>query len=183
MTATHPLPLVGAPAEVALATSPRTAVARAVREDGATQELLAFEVDDAKMALPLGAVKEILKVAPITAVPRAPRAVLGILSVRGHITTIVSLRATLGLAPLDALPRSARILLVDRGVEVVGVLVDAVTEVLRLTPAEIEAADVVGAGLAEHVRGIGRPAGTSDVVVLLDPIALLRPLDATRRGG
>jgi chemotaxis signal transduction protein len=54
--------------------------------------------------------------------------------------------------------------------------VDAVTEVLRLRTSEIEPAEVIGAGLAEHVTGLGRPGAASgaDVVVLLDPVALLR---------
>ena len=67
-------------------------------------------------------------------------------------------------------------LLVDRGSEILGVRVDAVTEVLRLRASEIESADVIGAGLAEHVTGLGRPGGATgaEVVVLLDPVALLR---------
>lgn len=140
-----------------------------------TREYLVFFVSEERLALPLGAVKEILKIAPLTPVPRARRDVLGILSVRGRITTVVCLRTRLGLAAQES-SRSARILLVDRGDEVIGMRVDSVTEVLRLRPAEIEAADVIGAGLTEHVTGIGRPAGggPSDVVVLLDPIALLR---------
>lgn len=147
-----------------------------------THEFLAFEIDGARMGLPLARVKEILKLAPITPVPRAPREVLGILSVRGRITTVMCLRAKLGLSPPPEASRSARILLVDRGNEVLGLRVDAVTEVLRLRSSEIEAADVIGAGLAEHVTGIGRQAGTSgDVIVLLDPVALLRPLDLHRR--
>jgi len=138
-------------------------------------EFLVFFVAGERLALPLGSVKEILKVSPLTPVPRAPRDVLGILSVRGRVTTVICLRTRLGLVEQTA-SRSARILLVDRGDEVIGMRVDAVSEVLRLQTAEIEAADVIGAGLTEHVTGIGRPAGggPEDVVVLLDPTALLR---------
>jgi purine-binding chemotaxis protein CheW len=145
----------------------------------ATHEYLVFEVSGDRMGLPLGSVKEILKLAPITPVPRAGPDVLGILSVRGRITTVLDLRRRLGLAE-GAPSRSSRILLVDRKDEVVGLRVDAVTEVLRLRVSEIEPAEVIGAGLAEHVAGLGRPRASADaegeteVVVLLDPVALLR---------
>jgi purine-binding chemotaxis protein CheW len=161
------------PAAAALARVGEAALARAETQ----LEFLAFEVGGDRMGLPLGSVKEILKLAPITPVPRARPDVLGILSVRGRITTVLDLRRRLGL--VEGPPsRSSRILLVDRGDEVVGLRVDAVTEVLRLRTSEIEPADAIGAGLAEHVTGLGRPrspsGGEPEVVVLLDPVALLR---------
>lgn len=165
------------PSTGALAASRVALAALPVRAADVTHEYLAFEVSGDRMALPLASVKEILKLAPITPVPRAGTEVLGILSVRGRITTVVCLRAKLGLPEPEPGSRSARILLVDRGVEILGLRVDAVTEVLRLRASEIEAADVIGAGLAEHVTGLGRPGGGvsgADVVVLLDPVALLR---------
>ncbi len=144
-----------------------------------SQEVLVFEVGGDRMALPLASVKEILKLAPITPVPRARRDVLGILSVRGRITTVLDLRRRLGL---DEGPpsRNSRILLVERAGEVVGLRVDGVSAVLRLRSGEIEPAEVIGAGLAEYVSGLGRPRGARDsdaeaeVVILLDPNALLR---------
>lgn len=164
------------PSVGALAASRVALAAVPSRATETTHEYLAFEVSGDRMALPLAAVKEILKLAPITPVPRAGREVLGILSVRGRITTVICLRAKLGLPEPEPGSRSARILLVDRGAEILGLRVDAVTEVLRLRTSEIEPAEVIGAGLAEHVTGLGRPGGASgaDVVVLLDPVALLR---------
>jgi purine-binding chemotaxis protein CheW len=156
-----------------LAPPARSALAP-TRTAEAMHEFLAFEVSGDRMGLPLATVKEILKLAPITPVPRASREVLGILSVRGRITTVICLRTKLGLPPPEGASRSARILLVDRGLEILGMRVDAVTEVLRLRASEIEPADAIGAGLAEHVTGLGRPSSTGEVIVLLDPVALLR---------
>ncbi len=156
-----------------LVAASRAAIAPA-RVSEAMHEYLAFEVCGDRMGLPLASVKEILKLAPITPVPRASREVLGILSVRGRITTVICLRTKLGLPPPEGASRSARILLVDRGLEVLGMRVDAVTEVLRLRSSEIEPADAIGAGLAEHVTSLGRPSSTGEVIVLLDPVALLR---------
>jgi purine-binding chemotaxis protein CheW len=157
------------------------------------REFLVIESAGERMGLPLASVREILKISPLTLVPRAPRAVLGILSVRGRITTVIDLRTRLGMATAPD-TRSSRILLVDGGEETIGVRVDAVHNVIRLRETEVEPAAVVGAELPEHVLGIGRPyreqvqkadqgrvaKGTfekdadAEVVILLDPTTLLR---------
>lgn len=157
------------------------------------REFLVLESGGERMGLPLASVREILKVTPVTLVPRAPGAVLGILSVRGRITTVIDLRLRLGMEPMPD-SRSTRILLVDGGEETIGVRVDAVHNVIRLRETEVEPAAVVGAELPEHVLGIGRPhreqlaktdegrvaKGTfekdadAEVVILLDPGTLLR---------
>lgn len=168
------------PASGSVLAPPSRGALAPTRTAEAMHEFLAFEVSGDRMGLPLASVKEILKLAPITPVPRAAREVLGILSVRGRITTVICLRTKLGLPPPEGASRSARILLVDRGLEILGMRVDAVTEVLRLRASEMEPADAIGAGLAEHVTGLGRPsslgrpASTGEVIVLLDPVALLR---------
>jgi purine-binding chemotaxis protein CheW len=143
-----------------------------------------------RMGLPLESVQEILKPTPVTHVPRAAPDVLGILSVRGRITTVIDLRRRLGM-PTATPTRHTRILLVQGREEVLGLVVDAVLHVVRLREDEIEASAVVAADLPEHVRGLGRPrrrdavrgvvgqeargeATEAEVIVLLDPLPLLR---------
>ena len=150
------------------------------------REFLVFAMGTERMALPLASVQEILKVTAVTHVPRAPAAVLGILSVRGRITTVIDLRRRLGMPEREP-TRHARVLLVDSGDEVIGVRVDAVLHVVRLRQDEIEHAGIVASDMPDHVLGLGRPhrkdrddavravaeAEEADVVVLLDPAALL----------
>lgn len=143
-------------------------------------EFLAFGLSGERFALPLGSVREILKLALITEVPRARAHVVGILSVRGRITTVIDLRKRLRMSAAPNTKQS-RILLVEGGDEVVGLLVDEVFQVYRLHEEEIELSAVVASDLSEYVLGIGRP-GTSedsaenedDILVLLDPEALLK---------
>lgn len=157
------------------------------------REFLVLEVAGERMGMPLASVREILKVSPVTYVPRAARSVLGILSVRGRITTVIDLRIRLGM-PTTEDTRASRILLVDGGEETIGVRVDAVHNVIRLRESEVEPAAVVGAELPEHVLGIGRPHrekvaktdegrvakgafekdAEAEVVILLDPGTLLK---------
>ena len=143
-------------------------------------EFLAFGLAGEAFALPLGAVREILKVQPITDVPRAKPYVLGILSVRGRITTVIDLRRRLRM-PKATSTKQSRILLVDGGEEIIGMLVDEVHQVYRLHEEEMEMAAVVAGDLSEYVFGIGRPGGASeeggeqdDILILLDPEPLLK---------
>lgn len=142
------------------------------------REFLAFGLGTEKFALPLGAVREILKVLPITEIPRSAPYVLGILSVRGRITTVLDLRRRLKMPPSSS-TRVSRILLVDGGEEVIGLLVDEVYQVYRLKDEEVELAAVVAGDLSEYVLGIGRPGSAEqrdedEILVLLDPEPLLR---------
>lgn len=147
-------------------------------------EFLTFVLTQQIYALPLSGVREILKLPPITEVPRAPNDILGIISVRGRVTTVVDLRRRLSLE--EAGPsKHVRVLLVDTGKEIIGLLVDRVLAVIRLGEEEVELSAVVGGDMAEHVLGIGRPSVQSrrvgdhgsesdDIIILLDPAALLK---------
>ncbi len=159
------------------------------RAEGAVREFLAFDVADESYALPLASIREILKPPPITPVPRAQHDVLGIISVRGRITTVVDLRKRLQMTVTEP-DRHARVLLVDSGDEVLGLLVDRVMQVHRLVDEEIELTAVVSGDMSEFFMGIGRPRLSTrgraraeaddgdhddeDILILLDAAALLR---------
>ncbi len=153
------------------------------------EEYLGFRADSEMFAVSLALVREILKPPPITEVPRARSDILGIVSVRGNITTVLDLRRRLRLPPSPPTAQS-RVLLVQGNDEVLGLLVDEVTQVYRLSPAEIEpAAALLGGASSPHVSGIGRPrmrglrgdAETvqDEVLILLDLAALLSTDRAT----
>lgn len=152
------------------------------------QEYLGFMLCDEAYALPLGSVREILKPPPVTEVPRAAFDVLGIISVRGRITTVIDMRRLMRMAPSEP-RRPARVLLVDGGREVLGLQVDRVLSVFRLDSSEVEIHPSVGGDTAEYVIGVGRPrsargtkrsrGGPADdddveMLILLDPVALLK---------
>ena len=138
---------------------------------GPVREFLTFLLGDDVFGVDLARIKEILSLPPITFVPRAPPAIIGICSVRGLLVSVMDLRLKLRL---EARPRTrrARILLVtlDSG-EVVGLLVDEVRHVVRLSEDELELAPTLGGDLAEHVLGVGRPRG--EFIILLDLSAVV----------
>jgi purine-binding chemotaxis protein CheW len=147
--------------------------ARRAGEAGKRTEYLAFGLAGETYAVRIAQLAEILRPPPITEVPRAPSTVLGVISVRGKLVTVLDLRRRLRLAE-SAIDRRSRILLVDTSAgEQLGLLVDEVQQVWRLAQEEIEQASVLGGDQAVHIAGIGRPSGVEGtMLILLD----LRPL-------
>lgn len=162
------------------------ASARERSDTDAVREFLAFDVADERYALPLSCVRQIVRVPSVTEVPRSQESVLGIISVRGTVTTVIDMRIKLKVevAPLSV---RTRILIVDSGSELIGLLVDAVLQVYRLREREVELASVLGGGAPAYLVGIGRPGAAAtdgegerradaagEMLLLLDPITLLK---------
>jgi purine-binding chemotaxis protein CheW len=130
-------------------------------------EYLAFTLANDTYAVRIAAVREILRPPPITEVPRAPSPIIGVVSVRGRLVTVMDLRRRFALeeAPLDS---KSRILLVDVGnEEQVGLLVDEVHSVYRLAESEIEPAAVLGGEQPAYLVGVGRPKEQKELVLVL----------------
>jgi purine-binding chemotaxis protein CheW len=145
------------------------AAARRAADIGRRVEYVTFALAGEAYAVPISRVAEILKPLPITPVPRAPRIVIGVMTVRGRLVTVFDLRRRLRLpeAPHD---HRTRILITDTGDERIGLLVDEVMQVHRLAESEIEPRDVLGGDPEPYLAGIGRPEGA--ILILLD----LRPI-------
>ncbi len=155
------------------------------RGRGALVEYLAFRLAADLYAVPVTMVQEIVKPPLITPVPRAPAYVLGIMSGRGRVVTVVDTRRKLRLEETQPTSRS-RVLIADTGDERIGLWVDEVLMVFRFGEAEIERSSLaVGGDVAEYIAGIARPIDartdargreqvvSSDVLILLDLKALL----------
>jgi len=142
--------------------------------------VLAVASGDETYGFPLASVREILVPPPLTEVPRAPKEVLGVITVRGQIITTVDLARILDLHVEKRAP-CGRVLLVDSGEELIGVAVERVIQVYRLEPRQIEYASSMGTELSEYVIGIGRVVASSslgggEMLILIDPASLLRRL-------
>jgi purine-binding chemotaxis protein CheW len=174
-----------------VATSNSVAIASEETGETVVHDFLGFTLAHEQYALPLRTVREILKPPPVTLVPRAPRDIVGIISVRGRVITVIDLRRRLRLEERPQ-TKASRVLLVDEGDELLGLLVDQVLQVFRLREEEVELAAAVGGDIAEYVLGIGRPTTgrvggrfstrtadraldkEGDILILLDPKPLLR---------
>lgn len=126
---------------------------------------------------PLSSVREILMPPPVAEVPRASDAVLGVISVRGQIITLLDLPKLLNLEAQES-RAYGRVLLVDSGEELIGVAVDRVIQVYRMEPGRIEYASAMSAELSDYVVGVGRMSTPNDdaedsMLILIDPVSLL----------
>ena len=118
-------------------------------------------------------IKEIIRLADITSVPRAPSHVQGIISLRGTILPIFDLRQLLGLP--DSKPgKNGRILVVSLEAGPIGIIVDAVTEVVRLKEAELEPPPVTTNLETDHIKGLGRYKGRLIILLDLEKVYLAR---------
>jgi len=145
----------------------------ASRREGAApaevmRQLLCVKVDGSPYAVPVENVREIVRVRPITPIPRTVPAVRGVISLRGEIIQVIDLRLRLALPPA-AVAKANRIVVVqaDDG-RVAGVLVDEVREVLRVSESAIGS----GAGDAQGIVAALCTNGT-EFVSIVDPGRLL----------
>ena len=135
------------------------------------QEFLCFRVSSEIYAINIMEIKEIIKPREATEIPRAPGFVSGVLSLRGIIIPIFNMRLRLGLAEGEKSGRE-RIIVVKRGDEFIGILVDEVTQVVRISSATIEKPPAVLDGIdRDFVSGIGR--FNSQMLILLNQEKIL----------
>lgn len=150
-------------------THPTTAAAI---PDAAAHRYLLFAVGERLYGWEIDAVREIVPFRRCTRLPGAPAYVCGLINLRGTVVTVLDLGLRLGAAPVDRADGS--VILVEQGARVVGFGVDAMRDVQRIVPEEVETphGSAGGAGPAGGaVRGIARVG--ADVVVLLDVQSLI----------
>ncbi|HXG51694.1 MAG TPA: chemotaxis protein CheW [candidate division Zixibacteria bacterium] len=136
------------------------------KPDASPVRLLLFTLDDRKYALPLEAVREVVRAVGITPLPEAPAVVLGLIDVRGEIVAVFDPRERFRLPKRDV-ELGDRLILARASKRSVALLVDGVAGVLETSPEEIVAAKTILSGL-ELVQG---------VVQLPDGLALIHDLD------
>ena len=142
--------------------------------DTAAHRYLLFGVAGGTYACEIAVVREIVPFRRCTRLPGAPGHVCGLINLRGTVVTVLDLGMRLGSTPVSR--NEGSVILVEQGARVVGLGVDAVREVQRVPPDDIEPADAagtVGAGVgAGAVRGIARVG--AGVVVLLDVGSIIK---------
>jgi purine-binding chemotaxis protein CheW len=144
--------------------------ARRDRQQDYQKEVLAFGLGDEEYGLDILRIREIIKVRPMTEVPRAPAFVPGIISVRGQVIPVFDLRMRLKLKPrTNALAKEARILIAIKDQDPYGLIVDVVHQVVRMRDEDIEPPpQMIGAADSEFIEGIGRPRGSDRMLILLN---------------
>src|SRR3989442_7906343 len=130
------------------------------------QQLVVCQLAAELYGLEIWRVHEIIRLQSITRVQRAPAFVEGVINLRGKVIPVVDLRRRFGLPTADH-TRASRIVVVEIGDQVVGIIVDSVSEVLRINTSTVEPPSPVVAGIdSEYLHGIAKLSDR--LVILLD---------------
>lgn len=137
-------------------------------------QYLTFRLGRESFALEILHIKEIIEYGGLTEVPLMPRFLRGVINLRGAVVPVIDLSIRFGRPPTDIARRSCIVIVeVDYGGSWhdLGVIVDAVDEVLELRPDDIEPAPSFGAQLrAEFIRGMGKLDGRFLIVLALEHV-------------
>ena len=105
--------------------------------DSDRKELIAFRIDAQEFCVDIQAVREIRGWTPATPLPHSPGFVRGVINLRGAVLPVVDLAARLGLRVTE--PSARHVIIVSRiGDQLVGLLVDAVSDILTVTEASMQ---------------------------------------------
>jgi purine-binding chemotaxis protein CheW len=143
-------------------------------------QLVGFRIGKETFGVPINLVHEIVRLPEITAVPDAPDYIEGVINLRGKIISIVDLRKRFGESQIEA-SRKNRILVAEIDRKMVGLIVDAASEVIRLSETEIEAPpEVFQESEVKYVTGVGKLQGR--LVILVDLTKILQKGELRRLG-
>lgn len=142
-------------------------------ESGELLQVVVFTVEGKELGVDILKVQEILRMVEITPFPRMPDFALGVINLRGRVVPVINLRRKLGLPDRPAGPKTCN-LLVRSGEQVLGFLVDEVSEVLDIPQGYLESPGRGPAWMrSELFSGLGKLPGR--LLVIINPDRLLSP--------
>ena len=119
-------------------------------------QLVSFKLGQEEFGIDILKVQEINRMVKITKVPQAPHYCEGIINLRGKVIPVINLRVKFDLNPVDW-DRSTRILVCDVDGHMVGMIVDSVEEVRKISRSTIEQApNIVSSVNTDYISGIAR---------------------------
>ncbi|MCP8896782.1 chemotaxis protein CheW [Shinella daejeonensis] len=140
------------------------------------RELIAFRIGDQEFCVNIMSVREIRGWTPATAMPHAPGHVLGVINLRGVVLPIVDLSQRLGMAPAEPTVRHV-IIVAQVGAKVVGLLVDAVSDILTVVDENIQPTPNIASEI-EKVCARGILAIEGRMICLIDLDALFPDIES-----
>jgi len=129
-------------------------------------QLVVFSLGSEEFGVDITRVKEIIKVPEITKIPNSPPFIEGIINLRGQITPVMDLRKKLGIGQGE-ISDASRIIIIDLPVGNVGVIVDSVSEVLRMNGKDVDPAPTLSSEVSsDYIKGVGKLENR--LLILLD---------------
>lgn len=137
-----------------------------------TTQYLTFKLGDELFGVDVSKAREVLDYTEVTHVPQMPDYMLGVINLRGSVVPVINLRRKFGMATSEQTIDTCIIVIeveIDADIIVVGIMVDAVQEVLDLTDAQIEPPPRLGTRLnTEFIKGMGNIDGQFLIILDID---------------
>jgi purine-binding chemotaxis protein CheW len=141
-----------------------------------TMQLVSFHLDKEEYGIEITRVREIILMGEITRVPETPPHIKGLINLRSTVIPIVDLRLRFGL-PEESPTDHTRIMVVNVAGKMIGIVVDAVSEVLRISQEQIAPPPPTVAGLSnEYLTGLVRLDDRMLILLDIDKIVARREL-------
>lgn len=144
------------------------------------RQFLTFKLGGESYAAPILAVKEIIEFGQVTTVPMMPGFIRGVINLRGNVVSVVDLAARFGQARSKVGKRSCVVIIEttqDEEKHVMGILVDAVDEVVEIAGSEIDPPPSFGAKIrTDFIEGLGKHKGQFVIILNLDRLLSIEEL-------
>jgi len=135
---------------------------------------LTFSLDNEEYGISILKIKEIIGMMSITTIPQTPEFVKGVINLRGTVIPVVDLRLRFGMTDIDYTERTCIIVVEIKGrsdTVMIGVVVDAVSEVLNIKGEDIEDTPTFGTKLdTEYILGMAKMEGTVKILLEIDRV-------------
>jgi len=150
-----------------------------------TGKYLTFILAQEEYGIGILKVKEIIGMMPITTIPRTPEFVKGVINLRGKVIPVIDLRLKFSM---EAIPYSERTCIIVVEIEsqdstiLIGIVVDAVSEVLNIKKEEIEETPAFGAKMdTEYILGMAKMEGGVKILLDIDKVLSSKEMEALEK--
>jgi len=131
------------------------------------QQLVSFKIGSEEFGINIMKVQEIIRMQEITKVPQMPGFIEGILNLRGNVIPIVDLRKKFDLPEVEKTGDS-RIIVVSMLGRIIGIIVDSVSEVLRMNEEQIQPPPSIISSIGQqYIKGVGK-LGQNRLLIMLE---------------
>jgi len=138
------------------------------------EQLVALEIGGETYGVDISIIHGIIMMQEITRIPHVPAFVEGVTNLRGRVIPVLDMRKRFGLPPTER-SKENRIVIVEMNEEITGMIVDGVSEVLRIPADSIEPPPPIVAGVdSACLRGMGKIGNR--LIILLDVPKVLSDL-------
>jgi purine-binding chemotaxis protein CheW len=155
-----------------------------VSEITETRQYLTFRLSHETFAIDVAKVREVLDLTAITAIPRTPEFMSGVINLRGSVVPVVDLRLCFEMSKTESTRNTCIVVVevqLDGEATVIGALADSVEEVIDLEPDQIQAAPRIGTQIrTDFILGMGKREAQFIMILDIDRVFSAEELTAVR---